>query len=123
MNLIIHPEKYPVACDSFKLDSVHLTAGSVALSEADAAIVQGHPDFEVLKSLGAIVIAEELPFTDPPPPADPELPDLSVLNAEESIAAIKQIGDRTALELLLEAEQSGKKRSTVINAINEQLGD
>lgn len=50
-----------------------------------------------------------------------ELPDVAALNADQAIAAIKKVSDKDALELLLDVEQAGKKRVTVLDAIHEQL--
>lgn len=50
-----------------------------------------------------------------------EPPDITAMNAETAIVSIKQITDQETLELLLEEEHTNKNRSTVLNAINEQL--
>ena len=104
------------------LNGVPLSSGDNPLPASALARLKEHPDFEQWLEMGCITI-KEAPADPAASPADPAeiLPDLSKLNAEQSIAAIKQISDRDALELLLEAEETGKNRVTVLDAINEQL--
>lgn len=53
---------------------------------------------------------------------EPDLPDLAALNAEDSIAAIRQIEDPEILAMLIDVESAGKNRVSVLKALNEQLG-
>jgi hypothetical protein len=54
-----------------------------------------------------------------------DIPDIEKMNADEAIEAINGIsgeGEATILTLLLDSEESGKKRKTVIAAIKERTG-
>ena len=51
-----------------------------------------------------------------------DIPDIENMTAEDAIDAIEEITDGDVLSLLLEAESAGKKRKTVIAALNEALG-
>jgi hypothetical protein len=60
-----------------------------------------------------------------PPPANVLIPALETMNADEAIAAINGISgedEATILTLLLDSEEVGKNRKSVIAAIKEKAG-
>lgn len=94
----------PIAVDSVE---------EIADEDSIPPFVSGIPDIEPIVP------------TESSPPANIVIPDLDTLNAEEAIAAINGItgeDEATVLALLLDSEEAGKKRKTVIAAIKERAG-
>ena len=80
---------------------------NVELSAEELATVEGHAELEVIKPLVE----------------DASAPGISGMTAPQAIAIINETHNEDAVRLLLEEENGGKKRASVMKAIEAKLSE
>lgn len=126
-------------CGTGPMEVVALHPGVHEYKQSDLEKIKTHPDVvQLLKDeklcteetylakLGKKPQAKkapEQPKADEPAPADEsdELESMLSGNAKDTLEMVSGTDDKAVLEQLLEAEKSGKKRKSVMDAIAEKL--